>query len=117
MSPTLRLCLAVLFSALIVSLSAAQGLMRGPAEYGQSTIVICTGHGLEQLTLDHTGAPVEKTPDCPDTSVTALHTGVLVPLGVVIGMVSQLDPVAMASLALPKLDNGAKQPRAPPWAI
>lgn len=117
MNTALRISLAIVFAALIVSLSAAQGLMRGPQDFGQSTIVICTGQGLAHVTLDHEGAPVEAAPICPDTSVPGLHTGMLAPLGVMIGMVSRLDPVAMAALALPEAPAPTQHPRAPPWAL
>lgn len=116
MMSAVRLTLAMVFAALIVSLSAAQGLMRGPDVFGQSTIVICNGHGTELLTLDHTGTPVEAAPTCPDTSLVAALMA-RAQAGLAPMRLSPVEPLRLNPLDLPGLLAPKPLTRAPPVAI
>lgn len=42
---------------------------------GAQTMVICTGYGLVQVTLDADGNPVERTLPCPDCVIVPLALG------------------------------------------
>lgn len=54
---------------------------------GAQTMVICTGYGLVQITIDADGNPVERTLPCPDCVVVPLalvaDAGAVLPLSLV----------------------------------
>ncbi|MCC5962953.1 MAG: hypothetical protein JJU09_07485 [Rhodobacteraceae bacterium] len=59
-----------IFFALMLALTLGLGsLMHALARHqaaGAQTMVICTGYGLVQITLDANGNPVEQSLPCPD---------------------------------------------------
>lgn len=52
--------------ALVVALGSLTHALARHQAAGAQTLVICTGYGLVQITLDADGNPVEHTLPCPD---------------------------------------------------
>lgn len=57
--------------ALAVALASIGHVQARHQVHGATTMVICTGYGLVQITLDLDGEPVELTLPCPDCTLTA----------------------------------------------
>lgn len=66
-----RLPLAVALALITGFASLTQAMARYQA-HGAETLVICTGYGLVQITIDAEGNPVEHTLPCPDCVLSAL---------------------------------------------
>ncbi len=113
----LRLLAGFVLISLIVSLTAAQGVMRGPSEFGQITLVICNGQGTETLTVDANGDPVHSSPDCPDTSVTATSLPPVAVMAATLWSVTRIEPILPASLRQDQRPTWRTSPRAPPFQI
>ncbi|SLN42945.1 hypothetical protein PSJ8397_02187 [Pseudooctadecabacter jejudonensis] len=60
--------LALLIAGTSQHMAVARGVMKDAA--GQ--IVLCTGHGVQVVTVDHQGQPMEAVQICPDCALTAL---------------------------------------------
>lgn len=72
MVSVVRLFASISLVCLLVTLTVAQGLMRGHDANGKMTLVICTGEGTQTITIDANGTPVAVKPDCPDTQTLSL---------------------------------------------
>lgn len=117
MTQRLRLLAGLVLASLIVSLSAAQGLMRAPSEYGQMTLVICSGHGTETITIDSHGNPVSETPVCPDTTITATSGLPTITLAATLWSVTRIEPILPEPLRQTSRPSWSITPRAPPFLI
>ena len=65
MRARLRISFALILALVLGLGSLTHALARHQAA-GAQTMVICTGYGLVQITLDANGNPVEQTLPCPD---------------------------------------------------
>jgi len=61
-----------LILALTVALASVGFVQARHMAAGAQTMVICTGYGLVQITMDADGNPVERTLPCPDCVVVPL---------------------------------------------
>ena len=66
MSRILTITLALLIAVTSQQMAVARGMMMDAA--GQ--VVLCTGQGVQTVTLDHQGDPMETVHICPDCAMT-----------------------------------------------
>lgn len=71
MMPILRLFFSFALALSVGLGSLTQAVARHQAQ-GAETLVICTGYGLVQVTIDADGNKVEQTLPCPDCLLSAL---------------------------------------------
>jgi hypothetical protein len=74
MTSRLRTAFALLL-ALTLAIASVGFVQARHMAAGAQTMVICTGYGLVQITIDADGNPVERTLPCPDCVVMPLALG------------------------------------------
>ncbi|TVS03280.1 MAG: hypothetical protein EA407_07645 [Rhodobacteraceae bacterium] len=116
MMHALRPIFAFLLATIIGLGSVTHALARHQAQ-GAETLVICTGYGLVQITIDADGNKVEQTLPCPDCLLTGL--GLLPETGVLDGQATFGLLVQMSSaLRLHSFTRGLwPRSRAPPVPV
>ena len=104
--------------ALIVAWSSVGFAQARHHAAGAQTLVICTGYGLVQITIDADGNPVERALPCPDCVV--MPMAVLPDLGGVVARTTILRPseFPLAARFVPiTFASLWPSPRAPPAAL
>jgi len=101
-----RLISAVTVVALLVT-SGAMAVARGQSDIG-TLLVLCTGAGIEVVTIDVDGEPVERGHICPDCVLT-LAAAVLADTAEPARPVGRADILGALAVALPA---GAAAPEA-----
>ena len=66
MTRVLTFTLALLIAVTSQQMAMARGTMKDAA--GQ--VVLCTGHGIKTVTIDHNGDPIDVVHICPDCTLT-----------------------------------------------
>ena len=66
MTRVLTFTLALLIAVTSQQMAMARGTMKDAA--GQ--VVLCTGHGIKTVTIDHNGDPIDVVHICPDCALT-----------------------------------------------
>ncbi len=105
-----------LILALTLALSSVGFAQARHMASGTQTMVICTGYGLVQITIDADGNPVERTVPCPDCVVTPL--ALLSDAGLLarpVVLVEQAAGTLHDALRDPAAAGHWHSPRAPPF--
>ncbi len=110
MTRLFTILLALLIAVTSQQMAVARGMMMNAA--GQ--VVICTGHGVQTITIDHQGDPIEVVHICPDCALTlaALAQAPTTAPAPVIHM-QVLGQTPVRDLQIPSVPTSA-QPRGPP---
>lgn len=114
----LRKAIALLLVVTVVAMGFVAAAARGQTRAGGAALVLCTGGGLVQITLDASGAPTGATHLCPDLAVTLLAALDLPPPGAGAPLVLPAAADLPAADALPDPVAPARpQARGPPSGI
>ncbi len=113
-----RKTVALILILAMTAMGFAAAAARGQTDLGGQVVVLCSGGGLVQVTLDESGAPTGETHLCPDLAFGLLAALEVSPPDVARPFVAATDaPGAVADVVPHGRAPGAAQARGPPVRI
>lgn len=107
----------ILLALLIAVTSQQMAVARGTMLDAAGQVVLCTGHGVQTVTIDHHGDPMETVHICPDCAMTiAVSFDAPVAVQTAVVHVQTLGQTPVCDLQMALVPNAALA-RGPPVSI
>jgi hypothetical protein len=113
-----RKAVALILIVAMAAMGYAAAMARGQSQAGGQVLVLCSGGGLVQVTLDENGRPTGDTHICPDLAFGLLAALEVLPPDVLRPLALSIDaPQPFAAADLHGRAPAAAQARGPPVRI